>query len=264
MIYLLVVPERERKTRMMMEALAAGLGDEPHRIIKGEPPDDNSPFVIWGQEWLALRVIPLGARRRRPFFWLDNGFWNPARGTDRGYYRITYRGPSPILLRDEGLRRPTITTKPWREDGKHVVFAMPGIHFGMALGLDVAGWCDRALWHVHEECERIGRELRVRPRDAKRPLADDLRDCWALVTHSSNVAVDAAIAGVPVFVQPSSPAAPVGRLDCDLAHPVRPRREHWLRSLASQHFDLNEMQNGTAWKWMQRIAAEVDGCSSGH
>jgi hypothetical protein len=249
---------------MMMEALAAGLGDEPHRVIVGEPPDDLSPLVVWGQEWLALRVIPPSARQRRPFFWLDNGFWDPARGTDRGYYRITYRSPSPVLLRDEGLREPTVALKPWRDDGKHVLFATPGIHFGMALNYDVAGWCDRALWHVHEQCERIGRPLRIRPRDSKRPLADDLEDCWALVTHSSNVAVDAVIAGIPVFCQPSCPAAPVARLDINLAEPVTPDRAHWLRSLQSQHFLVSEMASGIAWRWMQRIAAEVDGCNSRH
>lgn len=243
-----------------MEALAAGMGDEPHRVILGDPPNDRMPIVVWGQEWLALRVIPPAACMRRPYYWLDNGFWDPARGTDRGYYRITYRGPSPTLLQDHELREPGIVPAPWQKGGKHVLFAVPGIHFGMALNLDVAGWCDRALWNVNAECKRIGRELKVRPRDSKRPLADELQDCWALVTHSSNVGVDAVLAGVPVFVQSTSPAAPVGRLDCNLAEPVRPAREHWLRSLASQHFTIAEMASGEAWTWMQRIAREADKC----
>jgi hypothetical protein len=259
--YLCVTPERERKTRMMMEALAAGFGAEPRRIVKGEPPEDDAPFVVWGQEWLALRIIPAAVRKRRPFWQIDNGYWNPARGTDRGYYRMTYRSMTPVLLpKSDDLRLAQVPLKDWRKDGGHILFAMPGVHFGLALGLDVKGWCDRSFRPIYDEAQRLGRELRVRTRDETRPLADDLRDCWALVTHSSNVAVDAAIAGVPVFVQPTSPAAPVGQFDFDFGNPVMPARKWWLRSLASQQFSISEMADGTAWHWMQRIAAEVDKC----
>jgi hypothetical protein len=257
--YCCITPERERKTRMMMEALAAGFGDEPHCIVHGEPPEDEHPFIVWGQEWLTLRTVPQAVKQRRPWWHLDNGYWNPARGGNRGYYRMTYRSLSPVLLpRSDDLRIAQVPLKPWNKNGGHVLFGYPGVHFGMALDLDVKGWCDRVFPEIYERTQKLGRELRVRTRDTTRPLADDLKDCLALVTHSSNVAVDAVIAGVPVFVQPTSPAAPVGRLDFDFANPVTPPRKWWLRSLASQHFSLGEMRQGIAWHWMQRIAAEVD------
>ena len=261
MIWLCITPERADKTRMMMRALADGFGSEAHEIVNGEPPDDSSPFVVWGQEWLTMRIVPQAVRQGRPFWVLDNGYWNPARGTNRGYYRMTYRGMSPILLPPtDDLRLATVPLKDWRRDGPgHVLFAMPGIHFGLSLGLGVAEWCDAAVRQAHDKARALGREFRVRTRDSKRPLAQDLRGCWALVTHSSNVAVDAVIAGVPVFVQPTCPAAPVGRTDLDLAHPVMPPRKWWLRSLASQQFTPDEMRQGIARHWMQRIAAEVDG-----
>ncbi len=259
--YLCITPEREEKTTMMMRSLSRGLGNQPHQVIVGEPQDDEHPFVVWGQEWLTSRIVPPAVRSGRPFWVIDNGYWQPARGGSRGYYRLTYRGMSPVLLRGDDLRLAPVPLKPWRRDGKHILLAMPGVHFGLATGIDVKGWCDQIVGDVFAKAQKLGRELRVRMRNETRPLANDLRDCWALVTHSSNVAVDAAIAGIPVFVAPTSPAAPIGRTDLELGEPIMPGRKKWLRSLASQQFTLAEMASGEAWRWMQRIAEQVDGNS---
>lgn len=260
MYYLCITPDRADKTRMMMEALSLGFRNEPKRVVVGRPPEDEHPFVVWGQEWTALQIIPEAIKVGRPFWHIDNGFWNPARGTARGYYRMTYRSMTPVYLPEEAkLRVPTAPLNPWRKDGNHVLLAMPGVHFGMALGIDVRGWCEKIVSEVKFGCGRIDRPLRIRERDSRRNLADDLFGAWAVVTHSSNVAVDAVIKGIPVFVQPTSAAAPVGRLDLDLENPITPGRNRWLRSLASQHFTLDEMRNGTALFWMKKIEEIVDG-----
>jgi len=81
-----------------------------------------------------------------------------------------------------------------------------------------------------------------------------MRDCWALVTHSSNVAVDAVIAGVPVFVEPTSPAAPVGNLDlAKMENPNMPERGPWFDSLMAQQFTVDEMRSGLAREYMQMV-----------
>lgn len=257
MIYLLVTPEREAKTRMLMESLAAGMGRRDCRVIVGEPPDDDNPFVVWGQDWLTLRIVPEAYRRGRPFWTIDNGYWQPGRGAARGYYRFCYRSMSPVLLpKTADLRQPTVALRPWRVDGRHVLLAMPGVHFGIALGIDVAGW----VADIADELRRhTDRQIKVRPRDSQAPLAGDFAGAWCVVTHSSNVAVDAVIAGIPVFVAPTSAAGPVGRTDLEIEQPVMPGRNGWLRSLASQHFTVAEMRAGVARTWMQRIAMQVDG-----
>lgn len=261
MYYLCVTPDRELKTRMMMDALSVGFNNIPHRIVLGKPPENMFPFVVWGQEWTALEIIPEAIKVGRGFWHLDNGYWNPARGGVRGYYRMTYRSMTPVLLNMDKskLRVPTATLQQWRKNGRHVLLAMPGVHFGMALGIDVRSWCDKIVDEVRSICKEIDRPLVIRNRDEKvRNLRDDLSNAWAVVTHSSNVAVDAVISGIPVFVQSTSAAAPVGRLDLDLANPITPGRDQWLRSLASQHFTINEMKNGTAQFWMKKIEEIVD------
>lgn len=244
-----------------MVALAEGL---PHktRVCEGEPPEPYEPFVVWGQEWLTLSLLPRALKTCTPFFHVDNGYIAPAGGRTRGYYRITYKSLSPVLLKNPLVGRgPNVGLQRWRERGDHVLIALPGHSFGRSVGLDVEGWCRTIQATVRA---RTDRRIVVRPKPSdptlRTSLYKDLADCWAVVTHSSNVAVDAVVAGVPVFVAPTSPAAPVGNLDLNnIEAPAMPDRELWLHSLRSQQFTLDEMASGLAWDMMRRVVAQVDG-----
>lgn len=242
-----------------MRALATGYPGG--KVCVGAPPDDGEPFVAYGQLWTAAEIIPKAIAKGRPFWQLDNGFFDPARGrTDAGYYRLSYRSLSPILLREgvdqTRVERLGLKLRPWRTYGAYVLLAMPGAGFGRSIGLDMPKWIETAPATL---AGYTTRPVVVRPKDSSRSLREDLGNAWALVTHSSNVAVDAVIEGVPVFVAPSSPAAPVGNLDLnDLEHPAKPDREHWLASLASQQFTIEELREGVAAKFMRLIAAQVD------
>ena len=65
------------------------------------------------------------------------------------------------------------------------------------------------------------------------------------MTHSSNVAVEAVIAGVPVFVANSSACEPVGMTDFSrIESPIYPNREPWLAHLAYSQFSYEEIESG--------------------
>jgi hypothetical protein len=258
MLWLKLERERLEKTTRILSALGAGWG-EPAQMTQDDPPDDGNPFVVWGQLYSALRLIPQALKTGRPFWQLDNGFWQPGRGGNGGFYRLNYRGLSPILMDEPSAQRGFYGSpllKPWRKTGKHILLAFPGDGFGRSVGLDMTQWA--------EDMKRIlptktDRPIVVRPKKCGTPLAKHFDDCWALVTHSSNVAVDAAIAGVPVFVAASNPAAPVGNLDLeDLENPVMPARKKWLYSLSCQQYTIEEMKNGTAYEFMSMVRKQVD------
>ena len=81
-----------------------------------------------------------------------------------------------------------------------------------------------------------------------------LPDCHALVTHGSNAAVEAVIAGVPVVVVSTGACAAQQVADLDVANVLDPRfpddaaRLQWLADLAYCQFNLAEIKNGTAWE----------------
>lgn len=258
--WLCITPDRIEKSERVMRALAQGWPNA--RICMGSPPDDLSPFIVWGQKFLAETIIPPALKRGRPFWQIDNGFYKPARGEATGYYRFHYRQPMPVFLRDVSLRLSRtidVEFKPWRSGGEHVLIALPRQikgGFGSAFGIGLDGWCRtieaRVLAHTK-------RPIKYRPRDSGWPLEHDFRDCWALVTHSSNVAVDAVLAGIPVFVEPTSMAVPVGNLDlADLENPAMPGRKDWWNSLTCQQFTIDEMRNGTAFKYLSAVARQTD------
>ncbi len=268
MLWLCVEPERIWKTRRIMEAMAAGWPGS--RIVEGAPPDDGNPFLVWGQKWLAARLIPQALRTGRPFWQLDNGYIYPAqhpRGyMPAGYYRLSYRGLSAITLRNappDRLGRLGVNLSPWRTIGRHILFALPGLGYGRSVGLDMPGWVERTR---QELAVKAGwRPVIERPKDSATSIGHDLADCWAVVTHSSNAAVDAVLGGIPVIVAPSNPAAPVGNLSLDdLADPKMPAREAWLASLVCQQYMLNEMRDGTAYRLMTMIANQVDAKEISH
>lgn len=228
------------------------------QIVEGPPPDDNEPFIVWGQTWLAGEIIPAAHANGRPWWCIDNGYWNSARGTATGYYRLTYRSMTPPVLAgiDDVMRRAP-PKQIWRRTGHHVVLALPGESFGRAIGLDMRKWSAEAPGRVSQ---RTNRPIMIRPKGCPRRLADDLQNAWALVTHSSLSAIEAVVLGIPVFVEPTSAAAPVGNLDLtDMENPRMPGRRRWLQSLACQHYTLSEMAHGTAWRFMAMIREQVDG-----
>jgi hypothetical protein len=251
-MYLCVTPERVYKTRRLMDALKQGWGERAD-IIVGPPPKDDRPFIVWGQKWLAETIIPQAMASGRPFWHIDNGFWDSARGGIVGNYRFSYRGLSPILMDKPDARRARgVELAPWRDGGDYVLLAYPSMTYGRCIGIDAVKWSH----DVTEALKRSGLPVRHRPKDCPRPLDRDLAGALVVVTHSSNIAVEAVIAGIPVVVEATSAAAPVGSASVhDLA---RPDREQWLASLACQQFTLGEMATGVAYRMMKKIAAQVD------
>lgn len=244
---------------MIMEALAKGWRDGA-RLVEGDPPHDGNPFAIYGQCWGAERLIPQALRRSRPFYQIDNGYWRPGRGSPSGYYRICYRSLTPVYLQDGDSSRAAstgVTMAPWRRVGRHILLAIPGGTFGVSIGLDMEAWVQTIRTQIRKHSQR---PIVVRERGSAVALAAQLSDCWALVTHSSAVAVEAVIAGVPVFVAPTSAAAPVGNLDLSrLENPAMPgHREVWWASLMDQQFTPAEMASGLAFDRMIRVREQVD------
>jgi hypothetical protein len=256
-----ISPNRVEKSGRVMKALAAGWPGAV--VVTGPPPEDGNLFVCFGQIWLAEDLIKKAIPQRRPFFQVDNGFWKPSRGQPHGYYRLMYSRPDPVFVTDLTLLQQRmrdggpdliVPYKPLRQAGEHVLIAMPGEEFGRAHGLDMRPWMKTIVERVRTVTKR---RVVVRDRMATSSLAYDLRHCWAMVTHSSNVAVDALLAGIPVFVEPTSMAAPVGNLSLDkLETPTFPAGDlfyTWWTSLMCQQFTFAEMRKGVAHHFLSTI-----------
>jgi hypothetical protein len=150
--------------------------------------------------------------------------------------------------------------KDWRTKGEHIVIIPPSYHTARWYGIDRQTWTNDI---VNELKKHTDREIKVRfkyvdnaewGQKVMKPLHEDLKNAWAMVSWHSMCAVEAVVRGIPSFTSEHSPAKPVSlnlsHLDC-IEEPYMPERQQWLYSLLGAQFKLEEMKSGYAYKFLQ-------------
>lgn len=209
--------------------------------------------VVWGVLRGSDRIIAQARQGGGYWFYIDHAYFNRGHGKA---YRITRNGyeAGPIRRcpadRAEAL---DVQLMPWRKSGRHIIVCPPTDFFMQAH--NCADWLEETLQTLRSITDRpiIVREKPV-PGQPAVPLPEALQEAHALVTHSSNVAIEAACLGTPVFVSPTSAAAPIGRIDLRLIEtPVYPDRQPWLHHLAYNQFSIEEVASGAAWHMLLEL-----------
>lgn len=108
---------------------------------------------------------------------------------------------------------------------------------------------DDAKWNhriIDQLCALTDREIYIKDHKSN-GMSDALKDCWAVVTHSSVAGVEAALAGIPVICPDTCPAYPVGNQVERIESPIMPDRDKWVNTLTYSQFNLDELKSGFAW-----------------
>jgi hypothetical protein len=209
--------------------------------------------IVWGVQRGSKAVIDAVAERGGFFYHIDQAYFG------RGHllrYRVTRNGFEAGPVRrcpTDRIAALNIDLQPWKPPGRYVLVCPPTEKFMLWHGCH--DWLEKTLAALgaHTDREIVVRQ-KPRPDEAVIPLEDHLAGAHAVVTHSSNVAVEAVVAGVPVFVAPSSAAAAVGRTDLgQIENPVRPDRLAWLAHLSYSQFEFEEVKQGGAWRWLREF-----------
>lgn len=264
-------------SRMICGAFAIGSGG---KIVSPAPLLPGSAF-FYGCLRGSLPSILQCQREGREYFYADNAYFCPGK-SESSYFRITkcalqHTGagelPFPKHLARERFAKLGINIKPWRKSGNHVLVCPPSRLFGATWGFNADEWLRLTLKTLRKYTDR---ELRVRAKmswnDVKPNMAMDimgapeasvrgsldydLAGAWAVVTRSSNTAVEALIAGVPVFCTASCGASAMALSDLtQIESPILPDgRERWAAILASNQWTLSEMRSGLAWRMLNEIS----------
>lgn len=189
-----------------------------------------------------------------PWIYWDRGYFArfPEVPDPLGYHRLTlnafqqnwvqpHREPARLIsiVANWGLN-----FLPWqRNPDGHILLCAPSDAYTAFHGLgDWVGQTREALGKLTDH------RIVMRWKGDRLPLEAALKGCYAVVAHGSNVAVEAAIRGAPVFVHSSSAAAPIGKTSIeDILRPAFPDRQEWLISLAHGQFTIAEMVEGEVW-----------------
>jgi hypothetical protein len=235
----------EKTSPRFCRAFAEGCG--------GTVADDGGlrpgPVALFGSP--ALWDLLSQARAEGRDWWYgDHGYFG--RGE---YFRVTrgdlqhdgWGDAQPDRFASFGL-----SIKPWRTEGGHILLCPPDDLFAGLLGFSGAAWAENVAAELRRHTDRPIR-TRARGQANSRPLSADLKGCWALVTHSSNAAVEAAMDGVHVFC--TAPCAGLALGTGDLSRieaPERPLRELVLWKLAENQWTLDEISHGSCWEAIGR------------
>jgi len=198
--------------------------------------------------WMVLKAAQ---DQGRDWYYGDHGYLG--RGE---YYRVTknaYQFTGPVAASNDRFRKFSLKVKPWRRAGSHVLVCPQSPGFMELHGLNTDAWVDDVRARIARVSDRPVK-VRWKTEFWSRPIAHDLQDAWAVVVFSSGAAIDALLAGVPVFVTaPWAAAARMGSTNlAQIETPVYPdNREAWLWTLAEHQFTLNEIREGMAWEVVQ-------------
>lgn len=143
--------------------------------------------------------------------------------------------------------------KEYKRTGSKILVCPPSEH---VLSLyDQKDWRTKTLQTLREHTDR---EIVIRDKpninsnvssSTRTTLEEDLKDCWALVTHSSCAAITAHLEGIPTFTDENSPTSQVSLLDLRLIerpfYPPDPFKMQWLNTLAFSQYSMVEFSDGT-------------------
>ena len=239
----------------VLEAFAAGSGAEITTRLDYRPERDavfygvdRATFGLWND---------LRADRGR-YYYIDNGYFR-GRSAGGDYLRISYCRPQHDGNGiSDGKRWAALGFKfaPWRAAGKHILVACQTSWWHERHGEALDDWVRGVKLALARHSDRpvVVRQKPIHGRKEP-PLEVQLKNCHAVIVHTSMVGAEALLAGVPVFsTYEDSCFVHVGQIL--LSEIERPRmtvdREHWARVLADNQWDLSELRSGKCWEMLNK------------
>lgn len=225
------------RSRLILEALSQGWKGGRATAFYG----------VVGIEALFLDAVG----SREDWLYGDNSFFDRGRGVFFRFARNAFQVSSMQRPDHARLAALGVEVEPWGSNGRHVVVVEQSEHF-LSLSGAAPDWLGGTVSALRAATDR---PIRVRrwSRDkmgASATLRADLRDAWALVTHTSAASNEALLAGVPAFVTGRCAASPMasGKLS-EIERPRYPSgRRSWAAGLAGAQWTIEELRDGTAWR----------------
>ncbi len=214
--------------------------------------------------WLNREMFEAYHRAGLHYVYADLGYW--ARKRDRndygGHHKLVVNGrhatgyfqrhPRPG---DRLQLAPPL--QPWRSGGQNVIIAGLSAKGAIGHGMRPMAWENEVIAKLRKLTDR---PLVYRPKpswkDARpiqgtifspgdKPIEAELAEAHALVTVSSNAALDALAAGVPVHALEGLASVMSTPLE-QIEQPLRPEgRKQWLQDVSYCHWTRAEVASGT-------------------
>lgn len=219
--------------------------------------NDTMPMAVSG---ITKRIVPSQAAKKGLDWWyIDSGYFGNTLN-HKTWFRVTRnatQNTGPVLDRPNDRLRKINPDREIYPRGSRIVVVPPDAKVCETFGL-----ASPERW-IAEVTQQIGqytdRPITLRSRPASRVVrstsdrfVDFIRaDTYAVVTWTSNCAVEAVMHGIPVVCLGPSAALPlsgaIGHIH-NLPDLDPNEIDRWLRHLSYCQFTLSEMRLGIAWR----------------
>ncbi len=266
--------EKTHRAHVLAAAMAAGIaqaGDVPTLAETWDGSASYDAVVAYGWRYWQPCFAAYAAAGK-PYVFIDGGYWGREKSAEveTAFHKVTVNCRHPFVrldLPEDRFARFGLEVAPWRAGGNHILLAGMSAKNAADMRVQPEHW-ERGI--VSRLRKLTGRPIVYRPKPTwpganrtladrfsppSEPLADVLRDCHAVVTHHSNVGVDALLAGVPIFTEDGA-ARPFSTENLEaIETPARPDgRERFMAGLAYCQWSLAEMRSGVCWKFVREEA----------
>lgn len=221
--------------------------------------DDGGIHIVGGLQFGSLDLMIDLRANPQPYLFCDRAYFGGGPGTN--VLRIVPNAYQHYWLQraDRGWRLKEPLVEEWKEGGKYIMVVPPSA--SICLLFDLGDWLKDTM---HALAMLTDRPVFISYKGDRQPLPARLKNCHAVVTWTSNVAVEAVCAGVPAIVSRHSAAAPmccaIETMDQHtIEHPKRPNkavRQQWANALTWGQYTLDEIRDGRARKLIE-VYAEV-------
>ena len=254
MAVLVLSNPHQRRSSMIAAAMTEGIRAAGDKITA--KPRKAAVVVSYG--WKRQEIY----RQYPAFVYADLGYW------DRdNYHRFAVNswGPESYVCGGHPanrFQRLGLKIKPWNMAGSEIVVAGHSFKSARDHGLEYQAWESRVI----ERLQGCGFPIVYRPKPGdkhakpipgtqmdQRPIGEALASARAWVTHHSNSAVDALVAGVPVHCETGAAAAFSVSLDEIVNPPMRQGREQFLHDVAWLQWTFDEMRSGECWRHLRTL-----------
>lgn len=203
-----------------------------------------------------------------PWLFTDMPYFNRWMGehtADSCHWRMIPNGLHENKVSDypnDRARSLGLDLKEWRKSGSHILIAPSSDTLTRWITGQLANdWMKDTVTELKKHTDRpivIRRKPRKNgisgPMVETKSVADDLKDCWAVITLASIVGVEAAVAGIPVISHAASATGPISTDQLsNIEKPRLPERQAWLNTLTYRQFTKEEIRSGLAHEVLHQL-----------
>lgn len=216
---------------------------------------------------MAFNEYPMWGRKA---IYIDLGYWGRKKKSRfDGYHKLVLNNRHPTdyfqRIKHDNSRFASLGVEihPWRKSGRHIIVVGMSGKGALAEGFQPHQWERETIARLRKITDR---PIVFRPKPSyveakpipgttwmqREPIEEVLRNAHAVVTHHSNFAVEAILAGIPAICPIGVASVMGGRDLSEIENPPMPDgRGQWAADIAWTQWSIGEMQSGAAWRYLR-------------